>query len=328
MKTITCIANYKDGDSIQGFYLCVEKHLRHTRSGDLFLDLQLRDRTGSINGKIWDNVDKLNEKFNAGDPVAVSGNVDSFKERPQLIVKKINRASVQYYGRYGYDPSLIVPASSKNPNDMWKVITKIIRSIKSNPLRKLVSMIYRENKDILLVHPASVKMHHNYRSGFIEHVLSMAEIADQLAVHYQLDRDLLIAGVFLHDIGKIIEISSDLEAEYTDEGNFIGHIVISRDIVRSAAKKITNFPEDVQIKLEHMGLYAYTIEALDWFVGNSPGTYEILEGLEQLRFLEHGWKIATVPVAPPEHALSGIDTAADLALAEEAIAKLGDPYPA
>ena len=79
---------------------------------------------------------------------------------------------------------------------------------------------------------------------------------------------------------------------------------------------------------QHMGLYAYTIEALDWFVGNSPGTYEVLEGLEQLRFLEHGWKIATVPVAPPEHALSGIDTAADLALAEEAIAKLGDPFPA
>ena len=252
MKTITCIANYKEGDSIQGFYLCVEKHLRHTRSGDLFLDLQLRDRTGSINGKIWDNVDKLNEKFNAGDPVAVSGNVDSFKERPQLIVKKINRASVQYYGRYGYDPSLIVPSSSENPKDMWKAITKIISSIKSNPLRKLVSMIYRENKEILLVHPASVKMHHNYRSGFIEHVLSMAEIANQLAVHYQLDCDLLIAGVFLHDIGKIIEISSDLEAEYTDEGNFIGHIVIGRDILRSAAKKITNFPEDIQIKLEHM----------------------------------------------------------------------------
>ena len=252
MKTITCIANFKDGDSIQGFYLCVEKHLRHTRSGDLFLDLRLRDRTGSIKGKIWDNVDKLNEKFNAGDPVAVSGNVDSFKERPQLVVKKINRASVQYYGRYGYDPSLIVPASSKNPNEMWKAITKIIRSIKSNPLRKLVSMIYRENKEILLVHPASVKMHHNYRSGFIEHVLSMAEIANQLAVHYQLDRDLLISGVFLHNIGKIIEISSDLEAKYTDEGNFIGHIVISRDIVRSAAKNITNFPKDVQIKLDHM----------------------------------------------------------------------------
>ena len=135
---------------------------------------------------------------------------------------------------------------------MGKAITKIISSIKSNPLRKLVSMIYRENKEILLVHPASVKMHHNYRSGFIEHVLSMAEIANQLAVHYQFDSDLLIAGVFLHDIGKIIEISSDLEAEYTDEGNFIGHIVIGRDILRSAAKKITNFPEDIQIKLEHM----------------------------------------------------------------------------
>ena len=66
MKTITCIENFKDGDLIQGFYLCVEKHLRHTRSGDLFLDLQLRDKTGSINGKIWNNVEKLNKKFNAG----------------------------------------------------------------------------------------------------------------------------------------------------------------------------------------------------------------------------------------------------------------------
>ncbi len=79
---------------------------------------------------------------------------------------------------------------------------------------------------------------------------------------------------------------------------------------------------------QHMGLYAYTMEALEWFVGQSPGTYERLEGLEQLRFLEHGWKVATVPVEPPEHALSGIDTAADLALAEEAIAQLGDPFPA
>ena len=79
---------------------------------------------------------------------------------------------------------------------------------------------------------------------------------------------------------------------------------------------------------QHMGLYAYTMEALDWFVGQPPGTYELLEGLEQLRFLEHGWKIATVPVEPPEHALSGIDTPADLALAEEAIAQLGDPFPA
>ncbi|MBX7481995.1 3-deoxy-manno-octulosonate cytidylyltransferase [Qipengyuania qiaonensis] len=78
---------------------------------------------------------------------------------------------------------------------------------------------------------------------------------------------------------------------------------------------------------QHMGLYAYTMEALDWFVEQPPGTYEVLEGLEQLRFLEHGWKIATAPVEPQAHGLSGIDTPADLALAEEAIAKLGDPFP-
>jgi 3-deoxy-manno-octulosonate cytidylyltransferase (CMP-KDO synthetase) len=78
---------------------------------------------------------------------------------------------------------------------------------------------------------------------------------------------------------------------------------------------------------QHLGLYAYTMEALEWFAGAAMGTYEKLEGLEQLRFLEHGWSIATIPVNPPEHVLSGIDTAADIALAEEAIARLGDPFP-
>ena len=108
-----------------------------------------------------------------------------------------------------------------------------------------------------------------------------------------------------------------------------GHALwFSKSILPAMRKEADLRKMDTSPVWQHMGLYAYTIEALDWFVGNSPGTYEILEGLEQLRFLEHGWEIATVPVAPPEHALSGIDTAADLALAEEAIAKLGDPFPA
>jgi 3-deoxy-manno-octulosonate cytidylyltransferase (CMP-KDO synthetase) len=78
---------------------------------------------------------------------------------------------------------------------------------------------------------------------------------------------------------------------------------------------------------QHLGLYAYTLAALDWFVANPAGVYEILEGLEQLRFLENGWKIATIPVPAPEYALSGIDTEGDLALAEQAIERLGDPFP-
>jgi 3'-5' exoribonuclease len=252
MKPITQISSFKEGTSIQGFYLCVEKHLRHTRAGDLYLDLILRDNSGTVPAKIWDKVDEFNEKFSAGNPVAIKGNIESFKDRLQLVIKKINIASVKNYGRYGFDPSLIVPTSPYNPNKMWKRVVQIIGKMKNPFLKKVVSNIFREHKDKLLIHPASVMMHHNYRSGFLEHILSMAKIAEKLTPLYKLDQDLVMAGVLLHDIGKLTEISSSLEAEYTDEGNFIGHIVIGRDMVREASGKIKGFPKILQQQLEHI----------------------------------------------------------------------------
>jgi 3'-5' exoribonuclease len=252
MKPITQISSFKEGASIQGFYLCVEKHLRHTRAGDLYLDLILRDNSGTVPAKIWDKVDEFNEKFSAGNPVAIKGNIESFKDRLQLVIKKINIASVKNYGRYGFDPSLIVPTSPYNPNKMWKRVVQIIGKMKNPFLKKVVSNIFREHKDKLLIHPASVMMHHNYRSGFLEHILSMAKIAEKLTPIYKLDQDLVMAGVLLHDIGKLTEISSSLEAEYTDEGNFIGHIVIGRDMVREASAKIKGFPKILQQQLEHI----------------------------------------------------------------------------
>ena len=252
MKSITKISSFKEGTSIQGFYLCVEKHLRHTRVGDLYLDIVLRDNSGTVHAKIWDKVDEMKGKFSSGDPVAVKGNVETFQDRHQLVIKKINKASVQHYGRYGYDPGLIVPASPYDPKKMWKQVVTIIGKIKNSYIKKVVSTIYRENKDRLLIHPASVSMHHNYRSGFLEHVLTMAKIAETLAPFYKLDKDLVIAGVLLHDIGKLEEISSDLEADYTDSGNFIGHIVIGRDMLNDVIKKTKGFPNDIQQKLNHI----------------------------------------------------------------------------
>ena len=274
MKSITSIDKFKEGDSIQGFFLCFEKHIRHSRNGDLFIDLRLRDKTGSINAKIWDNVNELKKKFNSGDPVAVSGIIELFMERPHLIIKKINRASVQYYGRYGYDPSLIVPSSKKNASDMWKSIVKIIRSMNSPHLRRLVSMVYKKNKIFLLIHPATVNLHYNYRSGFIEHILSMATIAEQLIKHYKVDRDLLLTGIFLHDIGRLVEISSDLESNYTDEGKFIGHVILGRDIVRSTSKKIKNFPKKVRTRIEHLIISEYS--KYEWDNKMRPRTPESL----------------------------------------------------
>ncbi len=252
MKSIVPISKFKAGETIQGFYLCVEKHIRHTRAGDLYLDLVLRDQTGQIHGKVWDKVSEYNEKFDSGDAVAIKGEVDLFMDRPQLTVKRINKATVQNYARYGFDPALVVPTAKDDPKAMWKETMAIIRSMKNSFLKKLTFQIYQDHKEKLLVHPASVSMHHNYRSGFLEHVLSMAKSAKRLAPHYEVDVDLVISGVLLHDIGKLDEIESNYEANFTEEGNLIGHIVMGHDMVRKGAKQIKKFPKDLRLKMEHI----------------------------------------------------------------------------
>ena len=252
MKKLRSIDTFIEGDKVQGFYLCVEKHLRYTRTGDLYIDIELRDNTGHISGKIWDNVSELNTKFDSGNAVVISGNVESFIDRLQLVVKKINKATVQHYGRYGFDPVNIVPASKKDPQKMWQEIELMINALKNKQLRKLVSNIYKTNKKKLMIHPGSIKMNHNYRSGLLEHILSMAKVAKKIIPLYDVDKDIVLAGVLLNDIGKLREINSEYESDYTYEGNLIGHKVISRDMIRESIARIKNFPEILAKKIEHI----------------------------------------------------------------------------
>ena len=144
MKPITKIADFKEGLDIRGFFLCVEKHLRHTRSGDLYLDLVLRDVTGQINAKVWDKTTDFQDKFVAGDAVVVAAQVEAYMEKLQLNVKNINKATVQNYGRYGYDPALVVPSSKRDAEEMWTELITYIKKIKNPHLKTLVSTIYKK----------------------------------------------------------------------------------------------------------------------------------------------------------------------------------------
>ena len=252
MKKLRPINTFIEGDKVQGFYLCVEKHLRYTRSGDRYIDLGLRDVTGHITAKIWDNVSVLNEKFDAGNAVAVSGIVETFLDRSQLVIKKINKATIQHYSRYGFDPARVVPSSKKNPKKMWSEIESLIDGIKNTSLKKLVKLIYRSNKKRLLVLPGSVKTHYSYRSGFIEHTLSTAQIAKKICSLYRVDRDLVLTGILLYGIGKINEINTEYEADYTTEGHLIGCSAMGRDIVRDAILKVRGFPDDFSKRIDHI----------------------------------------------------------------------------
>ena len=252
MRKLRPINTFSEGDKIQGFYLCLEKNLKYKRNGEVYIDLVLRDITGLISAKIWDNISTLNKKFDSGNAVAVSGVVEIFLDQPQLIIKKINKATVQHYGRYGFDPSLVVPSSKKNPKKMWTDIQRIIDKIKNEYIKKLVKSIYKSNGKRLAILPGSVKLQYNYRSGLLEHILSMSQVAKKICPLYKVDSDLVLAGILLHGVGKINEISSEYEADFTVDGHLLGTGALSRDIVKEAISKIKNFPRSLSKMIEHM----------------------------------------------------------------------------
>ena len=252
VKKLVPISKLITDADVQGFYLCKEKHLRKTRTGELYLDLTLADATGEIGAKMWDQAQEFNEKFEQGDAVAVRGRVDTFQDRNQIIVRRINKATEAKYARYGFKPEALVPTSPYDPVRMWASLVASIQKMENQFLKRLVSHLYRKHKNRLMSMPASISMHYRYRSGYLEHVLSMSKLGVTLAKHYSADVDMLLSGILLHGIGKVQELTDAFMPEYSDEGNFIGHSVLGRDMVRAAATEIKDFPNDLLLELEHL----------------------------------------------------------------------------
>ena len=251
---LTQIIDFKSGRSIQGFFICKEKHLRYTRNGDLYLDLVLSDATGVIQSKMWDLVNDFQDRFNGGDPVAVKAKVGEFNDSLQLTITQINLASSEQYGKYGFSPDLLIKSVDESLDELWKRFSKLYKSIKK-PLRELVSIIIKDNAEKIRTMPASVNHHHPVRGGFLKHLVTTGEMASDLLRHYPaINRDLVLAGIILHDIGKVKSINDDLIPSHTDEGKLIGRIVLGRDMLIETAIKLGHISQETLIKLEHIVL--------------------------------------------------------------------------
>ena len=246
------ISSFEPDKEIEGFYLVTEKNIRKTRAGDSYIDLTLQDKTGKISAKVWKDVEEQKDEFNEGDAVAVKGNTDIYRNKLQLNVTKISRVQ-EDHEEYGYSSDSLVPSSKRSPEEMWDEAMGIIDSLSDKHLKELLISIYNENKVRLMNHPAAKFIHHNFRSGLLEHTLSLVKDAVYFSEKDKdLDRDLLLAGAFLHDIGKLKELTGEVATAYTDEGNLIGHIVLGRDMMHEAAKKINGFPKETLMLLDHL----------------------------------------------------------------------------
>ena len=245
----------KDGDSVDEIYLLSEKQLRANRQANLFLLATLRDRTGQVSGLMWNITEDTVADVQAGDYVKVRGKVQLFQGNMQMILTNIRP----------------VPAEQMNPEDfeqrpnadveaLLKRLRDLLLSIEIPQLRTLMECFLIDNAlmDDLAKAAAGVKTHHAYRGGLLEHIVNMLETAKRIRDLYPaVNFDILLAGIFLHDLGKVREMSLDNAFVYTDEGQLLGHLIIGIEMLSEKiieVERLTNetFPEELALRLKHM----------------------------------------------------------------------------
>lgn len=239
-----------EGDRISGIYLCKQKQAAVTKNGKPYENLILQDKTGVIDGKIWDPNSLGIDDFEALDYIDIMGDVTSFAGAMQLNIKRVRKAS-----EGEYSPANYLPVSESSTDEMYGQILSLIKSIKNTYLSTLLNKLFVEDKEFLRVftgHSAAKTVHHGFIGGLMEHTLSVTRLCDYMAGAYPvLKRDLLISAALLHDVGKTRELSAFPLNDYTDEGQLLGHIVIGAQMIHDLAKEIADFPVVLENELVH-----------------------------------------------------------------------------
>jgi len=247
------ISNLKENDNVVSFFGVFAKTARRTKDDKLYLDLTLVDRTGKITARVWDDAENLTKLFENGDAVKIQGSVTAYNNELQIKVEKIRRVISERDAAEGFDITDLLLSTTKDTTRMWQDLRQMIESIRNQYLKRLVEAVYDKYGDQIQTHPGSMVLHHAYRGGLLEHLHVMCQIAEGICAAYpDLDRDLILSGILLHDIGKLVELSAGLATTYSDPGNFIGHLVLGRDIVHEHCIQIDNFPEILRLKIEHI----------------------------------------------------------------------------
>ncbi|RLC25474.1 MAG: CRISPR-associated endonuclease Cas3'' [Deltaproteobacteria bacterium] len=246
------INSIKTGDIVDDIFVLSEKNLAQKKDGNNFLNVSLSDKTGIIKGVVWNNVDQITTKISAGDFARVKGTVTEYRGSLQLVIKNIEACSAD-----SIDPSDFLPESKFNRDAMFERLLKLTKTIETLYLKNLFEAFWNDDEFVSKFKraPAAKKMHHAYIGGLIEHTLSMARLADKIAEHYQyigIDRDLLITGAILHDIGKIREFDYKVKIDYSDEGRLLNHIVIGVQMIEEKLGNIKSFPDEQALLIKHM----------------------------------------------------------------------------
>jgi 3'-5' exoribonuclease len=244
------IKDFNTGDRIADIYLCKHIQVATTKNGKNYYSVTLQDKTGTVDAKVWEPNSEGIDDFSDLDYIDVYGEVTSFNGALQVNIK---RARLCHEGEY--DQSMYLPVSEKNNDEMYKELLTLIDSVKNVHLKKLLNLFFREDEEFIKAFrnsSAAKSVHHAFIGGLLEHTLSVTKLCNYFASSYPaLNRDLLITAAVCHDIGKIKEISLFPTNDYTDEGQFLGHIVMGSEMVAEKARLIEGFPVLLKQELQH-----------------------------------------------------------------------------
>jgi len=244
------ISDIQNGDSVDQVFLVARKELRMSRKGSQYIDGEVMDRTGSLPMRMWDATEAISESFAVEDFVQILGKVDSYQDKLQLIARKVSKVKDESVSKAEF-----VPATDKDVDEMEQKLRQILRTVEDKHLIALLGAFFKDKELIAKFKecPAAVQMHHAYLGGLLEHTLSLAKLAVRIEPDYpNLRKDLLLTGVFLHDLGKIQEFSWERGFQYTNEGNLVGHLIIGVAMLEEKARGIDGFPQHLLDLLKHL----------------------------------------------------------------------------
>ncbi|MBW2063985.1 MAG: HD domain-containing protein [Deltaproteobacteria bacterium] len=243
------IKDIKEEDQVEGLYLVKAKRSSLTRKGDAYLSLILADKTGEMEARVWERAREFSTLFKEGQVVHIQGYAGSYRDQVQITIASLSVPEERV------SPDFFLETSKRDPAEMLKDMRETLRPIRQPALRTLVDRFLSDKEFMSRFKeaPAAKNFHHSYLGGLLEHTLSVCKMCSSVADHYvELDRDLLLAGGFLHDIGKVREMRYEYHIDYTDEGRLLGHIILGVIMLDQKLEGLKSFPGDMKLRLKHM----------------------------------------------------------------------------
>lgn len=243
------VQDLQEGDIVNDYFVAVRKDLRDTQTGGKFLGLVFKDRTGEVGGVLWNNAQAISSLFELGDVVNVRGTVNSYQNRLQVRVDQVLPLKEDEY-----DTRDLVFVGGGGPEIMGK-FTEALRTVKNPWLKKLIDAFLSDAEFVERFTKAAAgkRWHHAYQGGLVQHCYEMTRVAEVMCELFpNIDRDLLLAGILIHDVGKLEELRHDLFVDYTTAGKLVGHLQLGCIMVDQKIQQIEGFPESLKLQLFHL----------------------------------------------------------------------------